>query len=155
LTRAGGVAAHLALNENRICPVFVFEDVVEAHEFTQFIKDNLAVLRAEAEATSRHGKLFDVDCHQIAREVIANFRYFTGDAHGMNMIAKATDQACKWITQHSRVLHFYSLSGYSSEKRASGVLLSGGKGKQVTAGAFIIRSPVRTHLHTTPEQLCV
>ena len=154
LTRAGGVASRLALNENRICPVFVFEDVVEAQEFTQFIKDNLAVLRAEAEATTCHGKLIDIDCHQIGREVIANFRYFTGDAHGMNMIAKATDQACKWIREHSRARHSYSLSGYSSEKRASGALLSGGKGKQVTAGALIPLNLVRTHLHTTPEQIC-
>src|SRR5205085_12567447 len=67
---------------------------------------------------------------------------------------KATDQACKWITQHSRARHFYSLSGYSSEKRASAVLLSGGKGKQVTAGALIPRHLVLTYLHTTPEQIC-
>jgi hydroxymethylglutaryl-CoA reductase (NADPH) len=55
--------------------------------------------------------------------------------------------------RHSRARRFYIFSGLSSEKRASGVLFSGGKGKKVTAGALVPARIVKAYLHTTPEQL--
>ena len=153
LTRAGGASARLYTDENRISPVFVFDDVTEAHAFAQSLKDKYEVIRAEADSTTNHGKLLRIECHPVGREVIVNFCYFTADAHGMNMIAKATERACKWIMQNSRARHFYPLSGFCSEKRPSGFLLAGGKGKKVSAGALVPRELVRTHLHTTPEKI--
>ena len=154
LTRAGGVSARLYTDENRISPVFVFDDVTEAYAFTQLLKDKYEVIRSEADSTTSHGKLLRIESHPVGREVIVNFCFFTADAHGMNMIAKATEHACKWIVQNSRARHFYALSGFCSEKRPSGFLLAGGKGKKVTAGALIPRDLVKTYLHTSPEKLC-
>jgi hydroxymethylglutaryl-CoA reductase (NADPH) len=85
--------------------------------------------------------------------VIVNFCYFTGDAQGMNMIVKATEHACKWIMDHSEAVRFYVFSGFSSEKRASGSLLTGGKGKKVTAGALLPKDIVKSYLHVTPENI--
>jgi hydroxymethylglutaryl-CoA reductase (NADPH) len=85
--------------------------------------------------------------------VIVNFCYFTGDAQGMNMIVKATEHACKWIMDHSDAVRFYVFSGFSSEKRASGSLLAGGKGKKVTAGALLPKDIVKSYFHVTPENL--
>src|SRR5438067_2106499 len=153
LTRAGGVTTRLHTNENRIAPIFVFVNISEAYEFTKFVQDNLDTIRAEAESTTSHGKLLRIEGHQVGREVILNFCYFTADAHGMNLMAKATERACKWIMQNSRAQHFYAVSGFCSEKRPSGFLLTGGKGKKVTAAALVSRDLVRTYLHTTPEGL--
>src|ERR1044071_6893567 len=50
-------------------------------------------------------------------------------------------------------LRFYVFSGFSSEKRASGSLLAGGKGKKVTAGALLPKQIVKSYLHVTPESL--
>jgi len=153
LTRAGGVTTRVYVDENRVAPVFLFESIDRAHEFAITLPDNFEEIRAEAESTTRHGKLQRIECHAIGRSVIVNFCYFTGDAHGMNMIVKATDHACKWIMDHYDALRFYVFSGFSSEKRASGSLLAGGKGKKVTAGALLPRHIVKSYLHVTPEDL--
>jgi hydroxymethylglutaryl-CoA reductase (NADPH) len=153
LTRAGGVTARVHVDENCIAPVFCFADVSEAFEFAQNLQAAFETIRTEAESTTRHGKLQRIECHPVGREVIVNFCYFTADAQGMNMIAKATEHACRWIMGHSRARRFYLFSGFSSEKRASGSLLRGGKGKKVTAGARLPKEIVKSHLHTTPAQL--
>jgi len=39
--------------------------------------------REEVRSNHRHGKLLRLDSHQVGREVIVHFYYFTADAHGM------------------------------------------------------------------------
>ena len=92
-----------------------------------------------------------LECLPIGREVIVDFRYHTADAQGMNMAVKATDQACRWILAHTRAERYSIFSGFDSEKRASGALFGGGKGKRVTAGVRLPARIVRAYLHTTPE----
>ena len=153
LTRAGGASARVWIDENRVSPVFFLPGVAEAHTFAQRLEAHLEEIRAAAESTTRHGRLLRIECLPVGREVIVNFCYSTGDAQGMNMIVKASEQACRWIQQHLGGPRYYIFSGYNSEKRASGSLLGGGKGKKVTAGARIPAGVVRAVLHTTPEQL--
>jgi hydroxymethylglutaryl-CoA reductase (NADPH) len=153
LSRAGGAVARLYMDENRISPVFFFDGIGDAHDFVQHLHQDFETIRAEAESTTRHGKLRRLECHPVGREVIVNFCYSTADAQGMNMIVKATEHACQWIMHHSRAKRFYIFSGLSSEKRPSGMLLAGGKGKKVTAGALLPARVVKAYLHATPEQL--
>jgi len=153
LTRAGGSTTRLHIDENRVAPVFCFDDVSDAYEFVWNLHEEFEAIRTVAESTTRHGKLLRIECHPVGREVIVNFSYKTADAQGMNMIVKATEQACKWIMDHSRAKRFYVFSGFSSEKRASGSLLAGGKGKKVTAGALLPQEIVKSYLHTTPARL--
>lgn len=153
LTKSGGAIARVHVDENRISPVFSFEDVGEAHAFVSELAGHLEALRGEAEATTRHGKLLRLECHPVGRDVIVSFCYFTADAQGMNMIVKATDQACRWIIRHTAARDYLIFSGYNSEKRASGALLAGGKGKKVTAGGLLPRGVVEAYLHASPEQI--
>ena len=101
LSRAGGASARVYMDENRVSPVFLFQDVSEAHDFVQQISKDFDAIRDEAGSSTRHGELLRLECYPIGREVIVNFCYFTADAQGMNMIAKATEQACQWIMRHS------------------------------------------------------
>ncbi len=153
LTRAGGTTTRVCLDENRVCPVFLFPDVASAHDFACHLNESFPSIREEAESTTRHGKLLRLECQPVGREVIVNFCYFTADAHGMNMIVKATERACRWIMLHMGATDFYLFSGHSSEKRGSGNLLRGGKGKKVVAGARIPSAILRQYLHITAEQL--
>lgn len=153
LTRAGGVTTRVYQDENRVSPVFFLDDVACAHEFSNQITRDFSSIQKEAESTTRHGKLLRVECHPVGREVIVTFSYFTADAHGMNMIVKATEQACQWIVRNSRARRFLLFSGLSSEKHASGALLGGGKGKKVTAGAVLPSALTKTYLHVSPAQL--
>ena len=153
LTRAGGASTRVYVDENRISPVFFFDDVVGAYDFAEQLQRDFDAIQAAAATTTQHGRLLRIECHPIGREVIVNFCYYTADAQGMNMIAKATDAACAWIMEHSQAQRYYIFSGYSTEKRASGALLAGGKGKKVVAGARIPARLTRAYLHCSPQQL--
>src|SRR5262249_9565072 len=146
LTRAGGASARVYCDENRVSPVFLFSDVNAAFEFASQLDEKFETIHEQASATTSHGKLLRLECQPVGREVIVHFCFFTADAHGMNMIVKATERACQWILSHSAALNFYLFSGCSSEKRGSGSLLAGGKGKKVVAGALLPSALVRNYL---------
>lgn len=153
LTRAGGAVVRIERDENRVCPLFMFDDVAAAAEFARRLPTFLDELRSVAATTSSHGKLLRIDCQQVGREVIVNLGYYTADAQGMNMILKASEAVCRWIVGQGMAERFYVFSGYNSEKRASGSLLAGGKGKKVVAGAVLPRRITEAYLHASPERL--
>jgi hydroxymethylglutaryl-CoA reductase (NADPH) len=153
LTRAGGARVRLWADENRVAPVFLLGDVGEAYELAREVEASFEAIRAAAEATSRHARLLRLECIPVGRELIVNLSYSTGDAQGMNMAVKATDEACRWIVAHTRAERYFIFSGYDSEKRASGSLMAGGKGKKAVAGAELPAALVRAYLHSTPERM--
>ncbi|HKW98855.1 MAG TPA: hydroxymethylglutaryl-CoA reductase [Bryobacteraceae bacterium] len=153
LTRSGGVEVSVLRDENHISPSFFFADVSSAAAFTEWIPQQMPDLQAAAATTTRHGRLVACECFQTGRQVILDLRFSTGDAQGMNMIAKAADAICRWIESRFPSSSHLLFSGMCSEKRASGFVIARGKGKRVTAGARIPRSILKLYLHVTPEQL--
>ncbi|MBI2187391.1 MAG: hydroxymethylglutaryl-CoA reductase [Acidobacteria bacterium] len=153
LTRAGGATTRIEVDENRVCPAFIFGSVADAARFVEEIDGHLPALCVAAESTTRHGRLLRIEPRQVGREVIVTFCYHTGDAQGMNMIVKATERACEWLVQRGLAPSYHIFSGFSSEKRASAALLGAGKGKTVIAGACLPAALTRACLHATPEAL--
>ena len=154
VTRSGGATVRIHVDENRVTPVFVCDDVAAAAELTRRLPGWTDEIRAQAESTTRHGKLLRLEVRPIGREVMVHFCFSTGDAHGMNMIVKATDKACRWVLEQSGAARrHYLFSGLESEKRASGSLFAGGKGKKVIAGVRLPARAVRAYLHTTPQEM--
>jgi len=153
LTRAGGVTARVIVDENVVCPMFSFESVADAAQFAAALPAHFDALRAEAESTTRHGRLRQVEPRVSGRSVIVSFFYSTADAQGMNMIVKATERASQWLVVNGHAPRFRVFSGMSSEKRASGFLLSGGKGKTVVAGARIPAAVLHSYMRITPRQI--
>ncbi len=153
LSKSGGVQVSIQADENQISPTFFFTDVHAARDFTEWLPGQLPHLREAAESTTRHGRLTGLHCYQMGRQVIVNLGYATGDAQGMNMIVKATEQACRWIERNYPHIRYFIFSGMCSEKRPSGYLLTRGKGKRVTAGAVVTHEALRLYLHCTARQL--
>jgi hydroxymethylglutaryl-CoA reductase (NADPH) len=153
LTRAGGAVARLHRDENRVTPVFQFDGVAEARRFCSELESLLPEVRAAAESTTRHGRLLRLEPRPLGRAVAVSFCYSTADAHGMNMIAKATEKGCQLLVARGAAQRYTLFSGMDSEKRASGALFAGGKGKQVVAGARLPARLVRSYLHATPGEL--
>ncbi len=153
LTRSGGVETALIADENQISPSFIFDSISAAAAFDSWISRNVDEIRRQAESTTRHGKLLNLRCHQVGRQVILNFGFDTGDAQGMNMIVKASDKACRWIAEQNPGVRHFQFSGMCSEKRPSGYLLARGKGKSVTAGAFLGEMVLQAYLHCSARQL--
>ncbi len=153
LTRAGGVTVRLERDENCICPVFACADPAAASDLAGALAARGDELREVAEATTRHGRLLRVEARVVGHRVFATFRWSTGDAHGMNLIVRGTDAACRWLVERGVAEEFLLFSGLSSEKRASGALLAGGKGKRVVAAARLPAAVVRRVLDTTPTAI--
>jgi hydroxymethylglutaryl-CoA reductase (NADPH) len=153
ISRAGGANVRIHVDENRITPVFVFAGVPEAAAFVRELPGRFEALRAEAEETTRHGRLLRVEPLPVGRQVMVNFCFSTGDAGGMNMIAKAADRACRWLVENSAAERFYLYSALDSEKHASSSLFLGGKGKKAVAGVRLPANIVRSYLRTTPERI--
>lgn len=153
LTRAGGAHVRLYVDENRISPVFLFASISEAAAFARDLPRQLDALRAEAGETTRHGRLLRVEPFPVGREVMVHFCYSTGDAGGMNMIARATDRVCRWLVEQGTALRFYLFAALDSEKHASSSLFFGGKGKKAVAGVRLSASLVKNYLGSTPEQI--
>ena len=153
LTKAGGVQTAVLADENQTAPAFFFNDVSQASAFPGWLDEHLGDLRDAVSVTTRHGRLVNLKCYQTGRQVIVNFGFRTGDAQGMNMIVRATEAACQWIhSQHPGIRHFL-FSGLCGEKRASGFLMTRGKGKRVTAGVLMPHDVLRLYLHTTADQM--
>jgi hydroxymethylglutaryl-CoA reductase (NADPH) len=153
LTRSGGVQTSILADQNQISPSFFFETIHEAARFTEWTREHFEEIREQAESTTRHGKLVNLRCHQVGRQVIANFGFHTGDAQGMNMIVKATDHACRWVAGVYPGVSYLQFSGMCSEKRPSGYLLSRGKGKSVAAGALLPETVLKSYLHCSAREL--
>jgi hydroxymethylglutaryl-CoA reductase (NADPH) len=150
ITRCGGAQARVLRDENQISPVFRFAAVEEAVRFFRALERGGELwegIRAAAEATTRHGKLLAVEPTIAGREVEVTLRFQTGDAHGMNMISKAAEAACRWLQEHTESLGYLIFSGLSSEKRPSGRALAGTKGKHVVAGVEVPERLCRLYLH--------
>lgn len=153
LTRAGGVTARVFVDQNVVSPIFSFDTVADAHRFAMDLPAHFEALRERAESTTRHGRLLRVEPRASGRAVIVNFYYRTADAQGMNMIVKATEHAASWLVERGLAPRFRVFSGLSSEKRASGFLLAGGKGKTVVAGALVPAGVLQTYMRITPRDL--
>lgn len=153
LTRSGGVQTAVLADENQTAPVFLFPEVESAHAFTRWAPLQFDEMRVQAAATTHHGRLESLRCYQSGRQVILNLGFSTGDAQGMNMIVKATDAVCRWVEAVYPDARYLLFSGMCSEKRASGFLLSRGKGKRVTAGCLLTHRVLKLYLHVTADQL--
>ena len=153
LTRSGGATARVVVDENCIAPMFCFENLVDACAFARALPDWFEDVRRVAESTTRHGRLLRLEPRVLGRDVTVQFCYHTADAHGMNMIMKATDAACHWLMGRAPSSRYYIMTGSCSEKRASGTALAGGKGKTVVAEAVVPAGSLRTYLRVTPAQM--
>jgi hydroxymethylglutaryl-CoA reductase (NADPH) len=153
VTRAGGANVFISGNQMDITPIFVLNDLAEAIRLVSWVKEHYADIKAEAEATTRHGKLLDIKPFIIGREVLLNFSFYTADAMGMNIANIAADSASRYIAANFGVKRFYLRSNFSSDKKPSNVSLVKPYGKEVLVDVTIPRKMLKRFYATTPESV--
>ncbi|MCL4110336.1 UNVERIFIED_CONTAM: hypothetical protein GTU68_057508 [Idotea baltica] len=151
--RAGGVHTRVCEDENCLVPVFRLSSLPEAHTFADSIEQRFEQIRAVADDTTNFGQLLRIEPRIIGSRVYLRFCYDTADAHGMNMITRATHAACEWISAEFDLGRYQVITGMSSEKRASGTLFESRKGKRVVAQSIIPAEVLRTHLRVSPQSM--
>lgn len=154
LRESGGVTTTVVDDAMQRAPVFVFKSAREAQQFSIWIKENFAEIKAKAEATTSVGKLRDIQQFPASRFLYLRFNYTTGDAAGQNMVGKATKAACDWIKSVQPEIERYQLEGsFATDKKTSFVNTLHTRGKKVIAEATISAAKLKEIMHVSIEQI--
>ncbi len=154
LNLSGGVTCTIQADHMQRAPVFIFDSAREARAFRDWVEAHLAEIRREAEATTRIGKLEQIEIYLANKFAYLRFNFTTGDAAGQNMVGRATFAACSWILeQNATVRRFYLESNLATDKKASQVNLMRTRGKRVTAECVVKRDVALEILRVDPESL--
>jgi len=138
LSASGGVTVTVVKRSMQRAPVFEFANAREARDFGQWLVEHGDAIRAAAEATTRIGKLTDVEQYAVGNLLYTRFNYTTGDAAGQNMTGKATLAACEWIKAQHPLHPGYILSGsIDTDKKHSAVNTLRTRGRRVIAEVTI------------------
>jgi hydroxymethylglutaryl-CoA reductase (NADPH) len=117
---AGGVRTTVAADVMQRAPAFGFDSAREARAFGDWVIANFAAIKAQAEATTRVGRLHDIEQYPASRYQFLRFNYTTGDAAGQNLTGKATQRACSWIqANYAGIRDFYLEANLATDKKSS------------------------------------
>ncbi|KAM6930226.1 3-hydroxy-3-methylglutaryl-CoA reductase a [Xenentodon cancila] len=106
------------------------------------------------DSTSRFARLQKLLVGLAGRNLYIRFHSSTGDAMGMNMISKGTEQALSILHQHFPELQVVALSGnFCTDKKPAAINWIEGRGKSVVCEATIPAKVVQEVLKTTTEAL--
>ena len=155
LTSAGGCNARVVAQAVSRTPMFAFNDLVEAEEFSRFIESQADRLSAAVSQVTSYGKLVGVRCLIEGNHVYVDLQFTTGDASGQNMVTFASDAICKLIIEHSPIAprYWFLEANFSGDKKSTAKSMGHVRGKRVVADITIPRALVEQQLHTTPERM--
>ncbi|MDD5317360.1 MAG: hydroxymethylglutaryl-CoA reductase (NADPH) [Candidatus ainarchaeum sp.] len=153
INKAGGATAAIIRDEMTRAPVFKTKSIKDSMAFVSWVCEHFQAIKAEAETTTRHGKLKSIAPFYIGRNVWLRFAYETGDAAGLNMVTIATQKAADYIASRQKLAKIVALSGnVCVDKKASGLNFVLGRGKTVVAEAVIPRKVLKEVLKCSPEE---
>jgi hydroxymethylglutaryl-CoA reductase (NADPH) len=152
LAACGGVRSTVVARSMQRGPVFIFPDAVAAREFGRWVQEHLEPIRVVAEATTRAGKLIQIDQYQVGPLRYLRFNYTTGDAAGQNMVGKATSAACEWIKANHPGGVKYLLSGnVDTDKKHSQMNVIQTRGRRVIAEAVLRKDVLEEVVGVSPQ----
>jgi len=138
LAECGGVTATVVKRSMQRAPVFMFGTAREARDFGEWLTQRFDDVKVAAEATTRSGRLVEIEQYAIGNLLYLRLNYTTGDAAGQNMTGKATHAACEWIHATHPSRPKYMLSGsIDTDKKHSAINTLRTRGRRVVAEAVI------------------
>jgi hydroxymethylglutaryl-CoA reductase (NADPH) len=155
ITEAGGATATLLSEGVSRAPVFAFDNLLQLGLFVDWALAHVDDMQAAANATTRFGRLQDLEISVEGTKVYFLFIFGTGDAAGQNMVTIATQAALRWILDHTPVppRTAYLESNFSGDKKASAMSFQRVRGRKVVAEATLPAELVSRRLHTAPERI--
>jgi hydroxymethylglutaryl-CoA reductase (NADPH) len=152
LHEAGGVTTTVVDDRMQRAPAFIFKSAREARGFGEWLDERFDDIKAAAEATTRSGRLQNIERYSAGRILYTRFNYTTGDAAGQNLTGKATQAACRWIVEHCPPIERYFLeSNFATDKKSSQVNMLHTRGKRVIAEATVPDELFQRVMHSSSE----
>jgi hydroxymethylglutaryl-CoA reductase (NADPH) len=151
ISAAGGADVLIIKDEMTRAPVFRTKGVRDSKRVVDFVNSHFQAIKAEAETTTRHGKLIKVRAFATGRSLFLRFSYDTGDAMGMNMATIATEAASRFIEREAGTTMVSVSGNLCVDKKPSAMNFIDGRGKIVLADVTIPKDVVEGRLRTTVD----
>ena len=152
---SGGIVTALLGEEMMRTPAFVFNDILNAGLFVDWLAGHQDQLKAAAESTTRFGHLMSIEPVIENEVVFLVCRFTTGDASGQNMVTIAADAMCAEIAGKCPIpiLRHYVEANFSGDKKASYFGVLRGRGRKVSASVTLRADVISRRLHTSVDDM--
>ncbi|XP_062873518.1 3-hydroxy-3-methylglutaryl-CoA reductase a [Trichomycterus rosablanca] len=137
-------------------PVVRLPSACQAAEVKAWLEspEGFKCIKESFDHTSRFARLEKLLIGLASRNLYIRFQSRTGDAMGMNMISKGTEQALARLKEKFPELQVLAVSGnYCTDKKPAAINWIEGRGKSVVCEATIPARVVKEILKTTTEAL--
>lgn len=152
----GGASSRILADSMTRGPVVRLPSACQAAEVKVWLEsaDGYQAIKEAFDNTSRFARLQKLLVGVAGRNLYIRFHSKTGDAMGMNMISKGTEQALNRLRQHFPELQVVAVSGnYCTDKKPAAINWIEGRGKSAVCEATIPAKVVREVLKTTTKAL--
>ncbi|XP_075903200.1 3-hydroxy-3-methylglutaryl-coenzyme A reductase-like [Nelusetta ayraudi] len=152
----GGANSRILADSMTRGPVVRLPSACQAAEVKAWLEstDGFQAIKEAFNNTSRFARLQKLLVGLAGRNLYIRFHSKTGDAMGMNMISKGTEQALCILKQHFPELQVVAVSGnYCTDKKPAAINWIEGRGKSAVCEATIPAKVVREILKTSTEAL--
>jgi len=156
LLLSGGVTSCIYDDGMTRSPVVEFTSVVEAVTMTSWLKSksNFEIVKSRFDETSNFAQLKKIQTSISGRLVFIRFKATTGDAMGMNMVSKATENVLRFLQGEFPSMKVISLSGnFCTDKKPAAINWIEGRGKSVVCEAVLPSNVVQNILKTDIKSL--
>uniref|UniRef100_G3N8K5 3-hydroxy-3-methylglutaryl coenzyme A reductase n=1 Tax=Gasterosteus aculeatus TaxID=69293 RepID=G3N8K5_GASAC len=152
----GGAKCRILADSMTRGPVVRLPSACQAAEVKAWLEstDGFQEIKEAFDNTSRFARLQKLLVGLAGRNLYIRFHSKTGDAMGMNMISKGTEQALHTLQQHFPELQVMAVSGnYCTDKKPAAINWIEGRGKSAVCEATIPAKVVREVLKTSTAAL--
>ncbi|KAI1905251.1 hypothetical protein AGOR_G00014190 [Albula goreensis] len=153
---SGGASSRILADGMTRGPVVQLPSACQAAEVKAWLEstDGFECIKDAFDQTSRFARLEKLMVVLAGRNLYIRFHSSTGDAMGMNMISKGTEQALSRLQEEFPELHILAVSGnFCTDKKPAAINWIEGRGKSAVCEATIPARVVREVLKTSTEDL--
>ncbi|KAB5549298.1 hypothetical protein PHYPO_G00065760 [Pangasianodon hypophthalmus] len=156
ITLSGGASARVLADGMTRGPVVQLPSACKAAEVKSWLEssDGFSALKHAFNRTSRFARLDQLQVCLAGRNLYIRFHSQTGDAMGMNMLSKGTEEALRRLQEQFPELRVLAVSGnYCTDKKPAAINWIHGRGKSTVCEATIPAKVVREVLKTSTAAL--
>lgn len=156
LSLSGGCCSSILADSMTRGPVVRLPSACRAAEVKVWLEtlDGFSMIKEAFDETSRFARLEKLLVGLAGRNLYIRFQSQTGDAMGMNMLSKGTEQALQRLQQQYPDVEVLSVSGnYCTDKKSAAINWILGRGKSAVCEATIPANVVREVLKSSTSSL--
>uniref|UniRef100_A0A8C9ZA89 3-hydroxy-3-methylglutaryl coenzyme A reductase n=1 Tax=Sander lucioperca TaxID=283035 RepID=A0A8C9ZA89_SANLU len=156
LSLSGGCRSRILADSMTRGPVVRLPSACRAAEVKVWLEtsDGFSMIKEVFDQTSRFARLEKLTVGLAGRNLYIRFQSQTGDAMGMNMLSKGTEQALHRLRQQYPDVEVLSVSGnYCTDKKSAAINWILGRGKSAVCEATIPANVVREVLKSSAASL--